>query len=237
MQTHVVIPIGNERITGELFVPTADIAATMLLCHGWTSSNKKYLEPAKRLSSRGILSFALNLRGHGDSKYPLKKYSRQDHLTDVLAAVDYLRDLYPNKPLIALGKSYGGYLCAIASSLRTINYLILSQPALYPDADFSFPNEALIQKNPDIFRSKNESITSNRALKAVSQFDRPLLIIESEHDEVLFNIPKLYIKASKNNKRRSTIVIPETDHLFSRPEWLEDYYKKIIEWIETHLIT
>lgn len=232
MQSHISIPVQSEFITGELFTPEVPLVANMLFCHGWTSKNSKYIKLAQQLSTFGIQTLAINLRGHGDSIYPLENYSRQNHLDDIVAAIDYSNNRCPGKPFILLGKSYGGYLSAIATSLRKIDYLIISQPALYPDTDFNSSNAALIKGNPDIFRSGNESVSTNRALNSISRFDGPLLVIESEHDEEVFNIPKLYITASKHNSKQQAITIKDTDHPLSRPEWLEEYYQKIIMWIE-----
>jgi esterase/lipase len=235
MHSHITIPIENEVVTAELFTPETEVTASMLFCHGWTSSNTKYLPFAEELSKQGVLSLAINLRGHGDSAYSLENYSRHDHLNDVLSAIDYLKK-YSNGPIIILGKSYGGYLSAIASSMRAINYLIISQPALYPDNDFSSPNAALVRKNPDIFRSTSEDVSSNRALSAVKHYSNPLLIIESEHDEEVFDTPKLYIQASEKNTKRTTLIINDTDHPLSRPEWRTDYFQKITMWLKMQKI-
>lgn len=236
MQSHISIPVQTEFITGELFTPDVPLVACMLFCHGWTSKNTKYLKLARLLSTFGIQAFVINLRGHGDSIYPLENYSRQDHLDDILAAIDYSNNRSPGVPFILLGKSYGGYLSAIASSMRKVDFLIISQPALYPDIDFNSPNAALIKGNPEIFRSRNETVSTNRALKAISQFEKPLLIIESEHDEEVLDTPKLYIHVSESNSMRQTIIIKDTDHSLSRPEWLEDYYEKITAWLEEQKI-
>ncbi len=237
MQTHIIIPVGNEFVSGELFTPATKIVACMVFCHGWTSKNTKYLKLAELLADRGILSLAINLRGHGDSEYSIERYSRKDHLSDVLAAIDYIKNKSNNAPVIVLGKSYGGYLSAIASSLTQIDYLILSQPALYPDAEFDVPNAELIRKNPDIFRSRTESIESNEALCAIYNYKSKLLIVESEHDEEVFDTPKLYIKASHENKNRTLITIKDSDHPLSSPRWLNDYYGVVISWIQQNLET
>lgn len=236
MHSHVSIPVQSESVTGDLFTPNVKVSANMLFCHGWTSKNTKYLMLAEKLSQLGIQSLAINLRGHGDSTYNLEAYSRQNHLEDIVAAIDYSNNRSPGVPFILLGKSYGGYLSAITTSLRKIDFLIISQPALYPDTDFSSPNSALIKRNPDVFRSGNESVSTNRALNAISRFDAPLLIVESEHDEEVFDIPKLYITASENNPKRQAITIKDTDHPLSRPEWLEDYYDQIIVWLRSQKI-
>jgi len=232
MQSHVTIPVESEHVTGELFTPQGHVVANMLFCHGWTSKNTKYLKLAEKISQLGIQSLAINLRGHGDSTYNLETYSRQDHLDDILAAVDYLNYSSPDRPFILFGKSYGGYLSALATSFRPVDYLIISQPALYPDKDFTISNNALIKQNPNVFRSMNELVESNRALRAIANFGNPLLIIESEHDEEVLDIPKLYIKASAKNERCTSIMIKDTNHPLSRPEWLEDYYNKILSWIK-----
>jgi hypothetical protein len=236
MHSHVSIPVQSEFVTGDLFTPEAKVSANMLFCHGWTSKNSKYIKLAQQLSTFGIQTLAINIRGHGDSIYPLENYSRQDHLDDIVAAIDYSNNRSTGKPFILLGKSYGGYLSAITTSLRKIDYLIISQPALYPDTDFNSSNAALIKRNPDVFRSGNESVSTNRALNAISRFDAPLLIDESEHDEEVFDIPKLYITASENNPKRQAITIKDTDHPLSRPEWLEDYYNQIIVWLRSQKI-
>lgn len=236
MHEHISIPIKDEYVTGELFSPEEGVKANMMFVHGWTSKNRKYLKLAEQLSKRGVQTLAINLRGHGDSTYNLESYSRQNHLDDILVAVDYSNNRSPGKPIILLGKSYGGYLSAIATSLRKIDYLIISQPALYPDTDFNSSNAALIKGNPDIFRSGNESVSTNRALNSISRFDGPLLIIESEHDEEVFDIPKLYITASKHNSKQQAITIKDTDHPLSRPEWLEEYYDQIIVWLKSQKI-
>jgi len=181
MQTHIQIPVGDEVLAGELFTPNV-VTASIVVCHGWTSNNTKYLPLAHQLLKLGVLTFAINLRGMGDSMYSIEKYSRKDHLNDLLAAIDYVAKLN-NKPIIVLGKSYGGYLSSLATDLRKIDFLILSQPALYPDVNFNSPNAELIRNNPDIFRSRGEKIMSNKALTAISLYKNPLYIIQSEHDE------------------------------------------------------
>jgi len=75
MQTHVELPVGDEVVTGELFTPKDSYTASMVFCHGWTSKNTKYLKLAEELSHKEIISLAINLRGHGDSKYSIEKYS------------------------------------------------------------------------------------------------------------------------------------------------------------------
>jgi len=231
MQSHIAIPIHSEVVTGEIFTPESEIAASMLFCHGWTSSNTKYLTFAESLSKKGLLTLAINLRGHGDSLYSLENYSRHDHLNDVVTSIDYLKK-QSNRPTIVLGKSYGGYLSSIACSLRAIDFLIISQPALYPDVGLNSPNKAQVKAQPDIFRSNNEQVEQNKALRAISNFTNPLLIIESEHDEEVFDVPKCYIQASKGNKKMSEIVIKDADHSLSRPEWRTDYFQKITLWLQ-----
>jgi len=232
MQTHVELPVGNEVVTGELFTPKDSYTASMVFCHGWTSKNTKYLKLAEELSHKGIISLAINLRGHGDSKYSIEKYSRKDHLNDVLTALDFLKNKCADIPCILLGKSYGGYLSAIASSMKQIDCLILSQPALYPDAEFGSGNAALIRKNPNIFRSKTETIESNIALRSIHDYTNQLLIVESEYDEEVFDTPKLYIKASEQNINRTTAIVKGSDHPLTKPEWREEYFNKIIQWME-----
>lgn len=236
MHSHITIPVATELLTGDLFTAENPKAA-MVICHGWTSKNQKYLPLAEQLAQKGISTLAINLRGHGDSAYSIEKYARKDHLQDFLSAIDYMKTLVKGAPLFVLGKSYGGYLASLASTKRQIDFLILSQPALYPDRDFDFLNAELIRKNPDIFRSKNETVESNSALRAIHNFMKPILIITSEHDEEVFDTPRAYISASKQNPHFSTYELKNSDHPLTKQEWKDDFYEKVLTWVSDQLIS
>jgi esterase/lipase len=236
MHSHITIPVDNQVLTGDLFMSERPSAA-MVICHGWTSKNQKYLPLAETLASKGISTFAMNLRGHGDSTYSIEQYARKDHLLDFVATIDYMKALVKDVPLFVLGKSYGGYLASFASTKRQIDFLILSQPALYPDRDFDYPNAELIRKNPDIFRSKNEKVDSNSALSAIRNFTRPIFIITSEHDEEVFDTPLTYVSAAQHNPQFSTYMLKGSDHPLTQQAWKDDFYSQVVTWAQKQLVS
>jgi hypothetical protein len=66
-----------------------------------------------------------------------------------------------------VGSSYGGYLAAIATTMRPVRWLALRVPALYKDAGWDFPKKQL-NKDPDMhaYRRRRLPAQDNRALRA-----------------------------------------------------------------------
>jgi esterase/lipase len=227
----ISIPVSNQTLLCKLFLPSSEPHLTMVMVHGWTSSDARYLPLGERLASSGIATLAINLRGHGDSPYDLKQFSRFDHQRDVLAALDYMTQRFPNKKMCLLGKSYGGYLSASIASNQLVDFLILSHPALYPDEGFDDSTLNLIDENPDIFRVSGQTPNTNRAIKAFSEFSNPILFIISELDEeVPKNTTQNYLDFAHDQVAK--IVIKDADHSLTRPDWREQFNNAILEWLE-----
>lgn len=227
----VAIPVSNQKLLCKLFVPNIEPRLTMVMVHGWTSSDAKYVPLGERLASSGIATLAINLRGHSDSPYDLKQYSRSDHQRDVLAALDYMKKRFPKKKMCLLGKSYGGYLSASIARNDLVDFLILSQPALYPDEGFGDSTLELIDAYPDVYRVSGQTPQSNRAIKVFAEFSNPTLFITSELDEEIpKNTTQNYLDFT--NDRVTKIVIKDADHTLTRPDWREEFYRVIMEWLE-----
>lgn len=226
----ISIPILNQSLRCKLFAPNIEPRLTMVIVHGWTSSNAKYVPLGERLASSGVATLAINLRGHGDSLYDLKQYSRSDHQQDIVTALDYMKKRFPNKKMCLLGKSYGGYLSASIASNDLVDFLILSQPALYPDEGFGDSTLELIDAYPDVYRVSGQTPQSNRAIKAFSEFSNPTLFITSQLDE---EVPKAttqnYLDFAQKNITK--IELKNADHSLTRPNWREEFYIAVENWI------
>ena len=114
--------------------------------------------------------------------------TREHNLQDLLAAYDTLV-AQPNvdpAQVAVVGSSYGGYLAAIATSLRPVQWLALRVPALYVDSGWEMPKLQL-RKEQDLeaYRQTIISAESNRALLACSQFGGDVLLVQSEFDHLI----------------------------------------------------
>lgn len=226
----ISIPVLNQSLHCKLFVPSIEPRLTMVMVLGWTSSDARYLPLGERLASSGIATLAINLRGHGDSPYDLKQFSRSDHQRDVLAALDYMKKRFPKKRMCLLGKSYGGYLSASIATNQLVDFLILSHPALYPDEGFSDSTLDLIDAYLGVYRVSGQTPQSNRAIKAFSEFSNPVLFITSELDEeVPKNTTQNYLDFSHDQVTQ--VVIKDADHALTRPNWREEFYIAVENWI------
>ena len=92
----------------------------------------------------------------------------------MLAAYDELGG-QPNvdADLIAIvGSSYGGYLAAIATTMRPVRWLALRVPALYKDADWNVPKKQLNKDDGELRADPRRQLPAqeNRALRACVAF-------------------------------------------------------------------
>lgn len=230
----IAIPVSNQKLLCKLFMPNIEPRLIMIMVHGWTSSDAKYVPLGERLASSGIATLAINLRGHGDSPYDLKLFSQSDHQRDVLAALDYMKQRFPNKKVCLLGKSYGGYLSASVATNQLVDFLILSQPALYPDEGFDESTWKLIQENPDVYRVSGQTPSNNRAIKSFFEFSNPILFITSELDEEIpESTTQNYLDFAQN--QITQVVIKDADHALTRPNWREQFNVAILEWLENQV--
>jgi esterase/lipase len=227
----IKISVGTQLVFCKEFSPEDKTKnASIVMVHGWSSGDKKYVPLAKRLSELGFYALTVNLRGHRNSPYKLEEFSRQQHEEDIVNALRYVRERKPNNKIILLGKSYSGYLAAIVAEREGVNFLILSQPALYPDDRYDIPTKILIDNDSNVFKKSNQEPKFNRAIKHFAKFKGKILFIESENDE---EVPKSttanYLRYA--NHETTSVILAGADHSLSRKKWREVYYRTVINWL------
>ena len=125
--------------------------------------------------------------------------SRESNLHDLLAAYDELAaHPYVDRSAIAVvGSSYGGYLATILTSMRPVSWLALRAPALYIDTGWELPKLQLHQEQD--LRAYRRSFVAGRRrtarLRACAAFKGDVLLLESEHDDI---IPPAVIKSYRD---------------------------------------
>ena len=191
----VSIPVKDTQIQGTLFVPDGkEKCPALMFLHGWTSRQDRYFGLAEQAAERGYVCLTIDMRGHGRTGGNLKELSRQDFLDDVVGAYDFLTtvpEVDKNK-IVVSGSSYGGYMTALLSAERSCFALILRAAADYPDTGFEEPhyNQAdsyyeNVEQDKIAWRSVVHPPTETRALRAIHAFTKPVLIVESEKDDIV----------------------------------------------------
>lgn len=167
--------------------------------------------------------------------------SRAQNLDDLLAAYDWFvarRDVAPSAVAV-VGISYGGYLASLPTALRPVRWLALRSPALYKDEGRELPKRRL-HEDPDLhaFRRRPVPWQDNRALGACHGFGGDVLLVGTEHDEivpprVIGNYAGAFATAGSLTRRR----IAGADHAFSGKPQRKAYTDVLVGWLIEMVLT
>jgi len=226
------IPVDGQHISGTLVMP-ATVVPGVLFLHGWGGDQEQYLARAREIAALGCVCLTVDLRGHAGTKEQKETVTRQDSLNDVVAAYDTLTShRFVDKSAIAvIGSSYGGYLAAILSSKRPVRWLALRVPALYRDEDWDLPKQQLKKYGLNAYRRGAVRPEDNRALSACAAFRGDVLIVESEHDDIVPHpVIENYLAAFKGAHSLTYRVIEGADHALSEQSWQQAYTSHLVNW-------
>ena len=167
--------------------PAADLTGCVVVCHphpvhGGTMQNKVVHTLARGFLGQNFAALRFNFRGVGKSAGTFD--NGDGELDDVLAAIDWLRTEFPEKPLWIAGFSFGAAMAVRA--------------AVSPGA------EGLISVAPAVSRFAN-----NLDL----QPECPWLIVQGDQDE-LVDIEETIAWVNELNPGPELDVFPETEHFF-----------------------
>ena len=118
---------------------SGDVRRICVLIHGWEgSANSTYLlSAAATLSQAGYRIIRLNLRDHGDSHHLNESMFHSCRLAEVVGAIRWVQEAFPDEALLLVGFSLGGNFSlriaaeATAAQLR-IEQVIALCPVLDP---------------------------------------------------------------------------------------------------------
>ena len=167
--------------------PAADLTGCVVVCHphpvhGGTMQNKVVHTLARGFLGQNFAALRFNFRGVGKSAGTFD--NGDGELDDVLAAIDWLRTEFPEKPLWIAGFSFGAAMAVRA--------------AVSPGA------EGLISVAPAVSRFAN-----NLDL----QPECPWLIVQGDQDE-LVDIEETIAWVNELNPGPVLECFPETEHFF-----------------------
>lgn len=227
------IPVDGQHIAGTLVGPDTMVPG-VLLVHGWDGSQEQYIARAHEIASLGCICLTFDLRGHVRHQDQRDKVSREDNLRDLLAAYDVLvaHPAVDPRAVAIVGSSYGGYLAALASALRPVRWLSLRVPALYPDEDWHVPKKELDRDKLMAYRRRPVQPQENRALAACDAFRGDVLVVESEHDNLVpHQVIENYMAACRHAQSLTYRMITGADHALSEKAWQQTYTSVLVNWM------
>jgi uncharacterized protein len=230
----VEIAVDEQQIEGRL-IAGATAGPAVLFVHGWGGNQQQYLSRARAVADLGFICLTFDLRGHARSDGQRETVSREDNLTDLLAAYDLLAGQPGVDPagVGVVGSSYGAYLAAILTTERPVRWFALRAPALYNDAGWDLPKRQL-HVDPDFsaYRRRAVPAQENRALRACAAFRGDVLIVESEQDDIVPHpVIANYLAACTQARSVTHRLIEGADHGLSDVAWQRTSTSFLLEWL------
>jgi uncharacterized protein len=230
----IEIAVDSEQIAGTIIRP-GTLVPGVLLVHGWGGSQQQYLSRAREIAALGCICLTFDLRGHARTEPQQASVTRDENLRDVLAAYDELahHPAVDASAMALVGSSYGGYLGAIATTMRPVRWLGLRVPAIYKDAGWKIPKKQL-HEDADMHAYRRRSLRpqENRALRACAAFKGDVLLIESEHDDTVPHpVIENYLEACKHAHSLTYRVIKGADHGLSDEAGQRAYTALLVSWL------
>jgi pimeloyl-ACP methyl ester carboxylesterase len=228
----IEITVDDQHIAGTRVTPAPALPG-VLFVHGWGGDQEQYLARAREIAALGCVCLTFDLRGHAGTKQQQETVTREENLRDVIAAYDVLANQtgIDRGAIAVVGSSYGGYLAAILTSLRPVKWLALRVPALYRDEDWDLPKQELKKYGLDAFRQGLVLPDENRALGACAAFEGDVLIVESEHDDIVPHpVIANYMAAFQKAHSVTYRVIQNADHGLSEELWQQAYTSLLVNW-------
>jgi uncharacterized protein len=230
----VSIVVDEQAIAGT-FVTPRTLVPGVLFVHGWGGSQDQYIARAREIASLGCVCLTFNLRGHVETRPLFEQVSRELNLRDVLAAYDVLvarRHVDP-EAIAVVGSSYGGYLASILTTLRPVHWLALRAPALYIDSDWDAPKLQL-HRSQDLvaYRHSRVHAADNKALAACLAFEGDVLLIESQHDDIVpQTVLSSYREACVHSRSLTYRCLPGADHGLTAEGDQRAYTGVLVKWL------
>jgi len=229
----------------------------VVLVHGMGEHSGRYSQVAQFLAQRGLVTYALDQRGHGLTSGEKGTVGRFDDFLDDLAAfVTLAVGQHPGLPLVMLGHSMGGLIATAYVLERPLapDYLVLSGPAIVPIFD---PAERSIDptrltRDPEAWRSYLEDplVLRERVqdglytalahglgllVERAAGIRMPVLLIHGEAD-VLCSAEgaRLYLQGA-SSPDVTLLVYPEGRHEMLNEINRDDVLEDLWSWLQSRL--
>ncbi|MEV0766756.1 alpha/beta hydrolase [Nocardia salmonicida] len=110
------LPGAGLRLAADRWTPAEPSRGVVLLLHGGGQTRYSWHRTGALLAEAGWVSYAVDLRGHGDSDWhDGGDYSVAANVDDVRALVAHVRNEHPGLPVALVGASLGGKVSLVAA--------------------------------------------------------------------------------------------------------------------------
>ena len=228
------LEVHGEQICATIVAPET-LLPGILFVHGWGGSQERYLARAREIAELGCVCLTFDLTGHAGTRLRFETVTRENNLQDLLAAYDLLA-AQPNvdpAQIAVIGSSYGGYLAALLTALRPVQWLALRVPALYVDAGWEIPKLRLRKEQDlDAYRQTIIAAEQNRALLACSRFAGDVLLVQSEFDHLIPPaVISNYREACVHARSLTYRMMGGADHGLTEEPMREAYTALLFNWL------
>ncbi len=170
--------VGGVRIVYDVWTPDMAPRAVVVLSHGLGEHARRYDHVAQRFGEAGLVTYALDHRGHGrsDGKRVLVK-NIAEYIGDFDTLVGIAKREHPGLKCIVLGHSMGGGIVFAYGVERPDNYdlMVLSGPAIAAQSTVSpvlaFTAKALGAIAPGLPVQELDSAAISRDPAVVAAYD------------------------------------------------------------------
>ncbi|AHC23346.1 MULTISPECIES: alpha/beta hydrolase [Mycobacteriaceae] len=126
--------VSGVPIVYDVWTPGTDPTGVVVICHGYAEHARRYDHVAQRFGEAGLITYALDLRGHGRSggkRVYLKNIS--EYTDDFHHLVGLATAAHPELKRVVLGHSMGGGVVFTYGVEHPDDYaaMVLSGPAVY----------------------------------------------------------------------------------------------------------
>ncbi|WP_313326768.1 alpha/beta fold hydrolase [Sphingobium yanoikuyae] len=232
--SQICFDVEGESLEATILSPDK-LVPGILFIHGWGGSRDQDMVRAEEIAQLGCICFTFDLRGHARHAEERNRVTRSHGLADVVAAYDYLvgQDQVDPSAIAVVGTSYGGYLATLLTAVRSVNWLALRVPALYPDEHWDVPKAMLDRGLISAYRARFRTGREDKALAACERFAGDVLIVESEHDDyVPHETISSYMSAFHNSNSLSYRILKGADHSLRNEGCRRAYNQLLLTWIE-----
>jgi pimeloyl-ACP methyl ester carboxylesterase len=210
MQTK--IPHKNTSLSASVFGNKNNKKCLLLLCGGNLDiGRERFLTWQEDLEKAGVSSVTFDYLGIPGTRDTVKESSLRSRMSEVETVLNWIESELNPADIILYGVSMGGYIALSVASNKPnlISGLVLHAPAAYASAVHEQPFDSTFTK---IIR-QTQNWDDSLSFVWLEQYEKPILFLQPEHDEVIpAKITKRYLNIGNNKPSFNNVLLRKASH-------------------------